>query len=340
MSNNTKYTEQINKAKSLDMGSILELIGSSLVRNESTCTLYENPFRGSNNNSFKVFYSSKHNHEVAYDHAEKEIYNNIQLIEKSQGLSFNEAVKMLSTLKGIKQTGFVHKEKQSTASTTNRMIEGNLNIKSKNKAVQYLKTKGLNLELSARFLKSSELRRKNKNSLFGLSFKNESGGHEFIVPMAKVLKMSSGKKDVTIINGTSKHWLVFEGITSYLALCTEKGRESNLNVMILNSVTTVKKAIKHLEEKNKGKVFLYLDNDLAGSKASLELIKALGYDTVVDCRYKYKAFNDYNDKLLNNPITKEDINKWTVGIEKEILISKSIADKTFLEYEKKRIPID
>ena len=97
---------------------------------------------------------------------------------------------------------------------------------------------------------------------------------------------------------------VFEGFIDFLSALT-LGIITKNDVMVLNSVVNVNKAIPFLNDYSV--VNCYLDNDNAGRTALTELTAIYG-TTVIDRSSLYSGFNDLNEYLIkqNSPINKND----------------------------------
>ncbi len=141
----------------------------------------------------------------------------------------------------------------------------------------------------------------NGKQYFGIGLKNQSGGYEVRNPM---MKSKIGKNNFSVIEGSDKSKMfVFEGMTdmlSFLQLLKDNNRESNHTLVCLNSVTNIDK----FTEKNKnynGKVYLILDGDEAGNKATQKILDVFKDKNVKDVRISYNiqlgGNNDLNDYL-------------------------------------------
>ncbi|WP_304641964.1 toprim domain-containing protein, partial [uncultured Muribaculum sp.] len=101
-------------------------------------------------------------------------------------------------------------------------------------------------------------------------------------------------------DGPSTECAVFEGFIDYLSALT-LGIINGMDAIILNSVVNVNKAMPYL--KGYTAINCYLDNDTAGQTAFSELTAIYG-STVIDRSTLYSEFNDLNDFLVNQSLTK------------------------------------
>lgn len=145
----------------------------------------------------------------------------------------------------------------------------------------------------------------NGKSYFAVAFSNVSGGYEL---RNKYFKGCRGRKDISYLpcsrDGPSTECAVFEGFIDYLSALTLSIITGN-DVVVLNSVVNVNKALPYLNDYNV--INSYLDNDNAGRTALSELTAIYG-STVIDRSILYSGFNDLNDYLIKqySPINKND----------------------------------
>ncbi len=145
----------------------------------------------------------------------------------------------------------------------------------------------------------------NGKPYFAVAFGNVSGGWEL---RNKYFKGCRGRKGISYLpwsrDGPSTECAVFEGFIDYLSALT-LGLIIGNNVVVLNSVVNVNKAIPYL--KDYSVINCYLDNDNAGRTALTELTAIYG-STVIDRSSLYSEFNDLNEHLVNqiSKITQND----------------------------------
>lgn len=137
-----------------------------------------------------------------------------------------------------------------------------------------------------------------KKRYFAIGFENVSGGYEI---RNKLFKGCVPPKDVSLIkceevqNGICN---VFEGFMDFLSAVTLGIGKGN-DHLVLNSVSNVEKAMKHLD--GYGRIDCYLDNDDAGRR-TLEMLRTHYGDNVTDCSHLYESCKDLNEYLqqVNN----------------------------------------
>lgn len=136
---------------------------------------------------------------------------------------------------------------------------------------------------------------------FAVAFENVSGGCEL---RNRYFKGCRGRKDISYLpwarDGPSAECAVFEGFMDYLSALT-LGIISGADAIILNSIVNVNKAVPFL--RGYKTINCYLDNDTAGQTAFSELTAIYG-STVIDRSTLYSEFNDLNDFLVNQSLTK------------------------------------
>lgn len=134
----------------------------------------------------------------------------------------------------------------------------------------------------------------NGKSYFAVAFGNVNGGYEL---RNKYFKGCRGRKDISYLpwsrDDPSTVCTVFEGFIDYLSALT-LGIIANNDVLVLNSVVNVNKAIPYLSDYSV--INCYLDNDNAGRTVLSELTAIYG-STVIDRSTLYSGFNDLNDFL-------------------------------------------
>lgn len=133
-----------------------------------------------------------------------------------------------------------------------------------------------------------------KKLFYAIGWKNEKDNWEISSP--KAFKASIGNKDISIIPGKEDHLAVFEGFFDFLSWLTLTKKENLPTVMVLNSVSLVKRATDRMCEFNK--IDLYLDNDEVGKKCT-SIIKA-SYPYANDRADVYAGYKDYNEMLMDS----------------------------------------
>ena len=125
---------------------------------------------------------------------------------------------------------------------------------------------------------------------FAVAFGNERGGYEIRNPF---FKGCVPPKDVTLLSVGSASCNVYEGFMDYLSARALGigGKEDHL---VLNSVSNVARAYRHLD--GYGRIKCYLDNDEAGRRTLGALLARYG-GRVSNCSGIYDGCKDLNEHL-------------------------------------------
>ncbi|WP_313492362.1 toprim domain-containing protein [Sphingobacterium multivorum] len=129
---------------------------------------------------------------------------------------------------------------------------------------------------------------------YAIGWKNEKDNWEISSP--KGFKASIGNKDISIIPGKVDHLVVFEGFFDFLSWLTLTKKENLPTVMVLNSISLVKRAIERMREFNK--MDLYLDNDEVGKQCTSTIKTSYPYAN--DRANVYSGYKDYNEMLIDS----------------------------------------
>lgn len=169
--------------------------------------------------------------------------------------------------------------------------------------VAYLQERGIPAHIAKAKCKEAHYS-VNDKSYFAVAFESVSGGWEL---RNRYFKGCRGCKDISYLpwarDGPSTECAVFEGFIDYLSALA-LSIISGADVIILNSVVNVNKAVPYL--KGYTVINCYLDNDNAGQTALAELTAIYG-STVIDRSTLYSEFNDLNDFLVNRSFTQNTI---------------------------------
>lgn len=165
--------------------------------------------------------------------------------------------------------------------------------------LDYLESRKLDVRICCYFLKQVQYRN-HKGKFMGIGFENNKGGYEITVPLERPFKTCTSKSFTHFSGSDSKKAYVFEGVYDLLAYSTDKQLDVSVSnfqfpcdVIVLNSVSTV----RGVDWWHYDYIHYFGDNDTEGDKA-LEIIKEDNSDAVIDQRYLYKDFKDYNDYLI------------------------------------------
>jgi len=163
-----------------------------------------------------------------------------------------------------------------------------------NKAlIEYIEKRAINTEVAIKYLCEVYYQNNSKN-YFALGFKNDSENYEL---RNIYFKGCIGSKDITTIKGIgNKELSIFEGFLDFLSALTHfKLSEFKSDVIILNSVANKSKINDLLYSNEYSKIYLFLDNDNAGTITKEEFYKV--NSNCIDCSNIYKAHKDFNDFL-------------------------------------------
>jgi len=121
-----------------------------------------------------------------------------------------------------------------------------------------------------------------------------TGGYEI---RNKFFKGCFPPKEISLVKGaSSEQCCLFEGFMDFLSAKT-LGWVKNEDCMVLNSVSNVNKALKHLQSYNQ--IDCYLDNDEAGRR-TLETLRSHYGEMVQDRSNLYEKSKDVNEHLMSN----------------------------------------
>jgi len=158
--------------------------------------------------------------------------------------------------------------------------------------IRYVESRGIPFALARMYCREVWYRL-NAKEYFALGLQNNRGGFEL---RNKYYKSSSSPKSYTYRKRNFKTLLITEGMFDFLSLAVlEEELVMSSDTITLNSVAFTKNIgflIPNYKE-----VFLFLDNDPAGDKATDSLLQQ--FSNVTDKRDSYKTYKDLNEKLTN-----------------------------------------
>lgn len=160
----------------------------------------------------------------------------------------------------------------------------------------YLTQRCINTHIAQQFLQEARYSfqpRDDGKFLYALAYPNEKGGCEL---RSEFYKGGTSPKGITTHLGQENApTVVFEGFFDMLSFATLCG-EVKHNYIVLNSIVNVPAAIEVLRSIS-GKVYLCLDNDEGGEKATRQMLEAL--PSAVDIRRRFAPAKDVNEYLCN-----------------------------------------
>lgn len=160
----------------------------------------------------------------------------------------------------------------------------------------YLAERAIPLHLARMYLQEIAYRVGNR-SYRALAFGNDAGGYEIRNPG---FKGTLGTKDITYLveNSGRADASVFEGAFDFLSALAHYGRERpKSNVLVLNSVGMVDRAIGLLSDRGITKLSAYLDHDNAGEHTATHLREGGPWE-FSDESGLYLGYKDMNDFLV------------------------------------------
>ena len=274
----------------------LERKGIKPVRRTPSYALYRSPLRAETHPSFKV--DTQKN--LWIDYAEGQGGSIIDLCMRLEGCTLSEAIRRLGQNASDNDTysslnDFVPNNSQPVMAVNGarRLIEISDTLPPH--LQEYLtKVRCIDLEKARPFLKciSYEVRGRRYQAI---GFANQSGGYE--LRDDKTFKGTIAPKDITPIftdkiTDKMQPICVFEGFIDFLSFLSMKEKITSV-CLVLNSVSNVAKAIRHLNDRHLTHIRTFLDNDEAGRRAVQDFIKA-GFH-VEDMNIHYQDFKDLNE---------------------------------------------
>jgi len=142
---------------------------------------------------------------------------------------------------------------------------------------------------------------------FALAWLNDSGGCEFNrMGPSKTFKGCLSIKDTTSINLESgKKLAVFEGFLDFLAYLTHFGiTEYQNSAIILNTLSMKDRLFEAISTYRFEEMYLFLDNDDGGHRATETLKKAIPNIKIHDKSSLYSGYKDFNDMVMDKPLSK------------------------------------
>lgn len=128
---------------------------------------------------------------------------------------------------------------------------------------------------------------------YSIGLKNNLGGWEL---RNKYCKNSSSPKSYTFFSQSSSTLVITEGMFDYLSLVVfDRILMQQSDCIVLNSLSFLDKIEKFLLRYER--VYLYLDTDTAGKKATGSLVNLFSH--ITDCSAGYSVYKDLNEKLRN-----------------------------------------
>jgi hypothetical protein len=247
-------------AKQIDLIDYLASLGfnpATTAKNDSNNVWYLSPFGEEKTPSFKVNRSKN----VFYCHSSGFGGTIIDFAMHLYHTDVSGALKMIE-----EKTPYIRvspkTDMREPAPENKIMILSATSPITSNYLVNYLEGRCIDLAIAQNYCHQVRYSNKGRDYL-AIGFKNDEGGFELRSPD---FKGSSAPKAITFIDRGQKSVIVVEGFVSFLSLIQLSKTTTESNYLILNSLSMLKSAIPVLLDHSH--VALYLDNDIAGRKAT------------------------------------------------------------------------
>ncbi len=286
------------------LNKILQQIGHNPTKQTSKSYTYKSPFNPKERTaSFFVFSNNTTGEFTNFKDYSSGLGGDIyKFLMEYYNIDFTEAKKRLSDDFSFNpQTSYSSSQSNQAPLETSKSYEI-IKVQSlENQALKaYLNSRGI---YSHFHLLNEIYYQMNNKKYFAIGFKNDSGGYEI---RNKYFKGNLENKDITTVKsgvsssadeGKNARLNIFEGFLDYMSY-KELRPNSTSDYLILNSVSLIDRAIKHISRGNYKTIGLYLDNDYSGDLHGLELIERLPNLEITDFRNHYAKYADLNDYLI------------------------------------------
>ncbi|MCR9225900.1 MAG: toprim domain-containing protein [Flavobacteriaceae bacterium] len=245
---------------------------------------FPSPFRSETQASFKVSKTLNR----WYDHGEGIGGNVIDLVCKLKKATVKEALEFLND----NGNPFSFHRQPFLRPSSKLEIRNVLSVRHP-ALLEYLSKRRIPTTLAKAYLKQVHFTI-NSKSYFALGLRNDGGGWEL---RNKFQKYCCSPKATTHIKKNGSNITLVEGMFDMLSLIVEKPEWSEQSdILVLNSLAFASKVQNKLN--GYGSIYLLLDNDAAGDKATRELLNA--HPNAIDKRSLYQGYKDLNEKLMGH----------------------------------------
>lgn len=298
---NKEITMNASQAKQIAMRDLLSCLWIKEWKTHSGDIWYKSPFRDESTPSFKINISKN----IWYDHGAWKGWNILDFMMLYKRCNFTEALKHIANATQLNlfttQTDsktILASKKKDTQEKSNTLSLTKTKAFANEALIQYLKNRAINPSIAKKYIHETYYKLGDK-SYFWVSLKNDSDGVEL---NNKYFKWIIGAKDITSINNNADVLVVFEGMMDFLSYVSVTPNIENKNILVLNSVSMIKKWVEHIKAWNYKKIESFLDNDKAWKDATWFLkeqleneitSKEIIFKTKSNMYKKYKDFNDY-----------------------------------------------
>lgn len=274
--------EETNKLHILDY---LQANGHQPVKIKFGSAWYQSPLRQEKTPSFKVDV----NRNLWFDFETGEGGNLFSLVKKLCNCTSSEVGKYLNvSIPSVTTRQLKHRDESG------KIIIKTLEPLGHQALFSYLKTRKITMTFAKLFLKEAKYSVHGKEYL-ALAFRNDLGGYEL---RNAVFKTGSSPKYFTTISGDDPSQLnIFEGFMDFLSCCSFYSRVPIYRTIVLNSLSFLSKIENEIQSARV--INLFLDNDLAGMKAS-DNVKALHPRVMDRALVMYPDHKDFNEFLMRS----------------------------------------
>jgi DNA primase len=289
--NNLLSTETIRKAKGIPIVDLLHSIGIEPIKAIGNELVYCSPLRTEKSGSF--FVNPDKNCFNDFGGEQEMKGDSIKLAQLLWHIGFKEAVQRL--------TGTNYRPTPSfsfSGHSFNERGESGLQITNVRPLqhpalIQYVKQRGISLELAYIYLKEVSYITKGK-TFFAVGFQNDLGGYE----LRNGLNFKGGKtlNAITSFDLGTESAVLFEGFFDFISALEYYGKLHPINTtIVLNTCTNINKALPLLN--NRKQIHCYLDNDKTG-RNTLQKLKNNGLTVKDWSSLVYPNSKDFNEYLI------------------------------------------
>lgn len=305
-----------NQANSFSIKIYLDSLGIYPAKDRGYYGMYRSPFRKDQHASLKVDYDKN----VWFDFGGNDggtLIDLVMQINKCSPLQALEEVNnYVSTSLHQYNNTTVRQQKSFSFhgnNIDNRTKESEIQIgevlELRNPAlVAYLNKRNIDIEIARKYCKEVHYSVNNK-FYFAIGFQNDSNGwilrNEYFKGCTS-MDIRTCTKTRSKSDANKETCLLFEGFMDFLSyLALKRGSETKHDVIVLNSVVSLKKAEKKLSTYQT--IYAFLDND-EGGKRAIEQLQKFCKD-VRDQSVHYRNYKDLNDYLCSRSTSKQVVKK-------------------------------
>jgi hypothetical protein len=273
------------QAKQLSLPDLLSRLGHRPVQIRGSKLWYRSPLRSETIPSFCV----KPGEEVGWifsDYGTNIRGNILDFVMHYKQCSINQALNWLEQIFGREPSTITIKQ-QSPQSSASQIELYHIKEIQHPALLSYLKNRAIEIDLARLYLWEVHYRNGGR-PMFALGWNNDRGGWSL---RTKDFKASVRPTAITSIDGKNQSLAIFEGMFDFLAALAHYHRTSPRGqVIILNSLNHAHFAIEKINVGDYRSIKLFLDNDLAGRKATQQL---LALKNTLDCSSLFSPAKDF-----------------------------------------------